>query len=104
MEPPLPDARERKASELAKREALYGAFITEAIRVALEALEREIDSLNSVSTLFALLNRIRLTASADSAGHGEATWTRSRNVHGRQQDTAASIRRLQKPGTRLKTR
>lgn len=56
------DLRERNAAELATREALYGAFINEATRVAIEALESDIDSLTRVAELFALLNRIRLTA------------------------------------------
>ena len=59
------DSRERVASEIMKRETLYGQFINEATRVGLEAFEQEIESLASLTGLLALLNRIRLTASAD---------------------------------------
>lgn len=66
------DNRERAANEIAKREALYGDFINEATRVGLEAMEREIESLTSATPLFALLNRIRLTASAEVLKAAEA--------------------------------
>lgn len=66
------DNRERAASEIAKREALYGDFINEATRVGLEAMEREIESLTSATALFALLNRIRLTASEEVLKAAEA--------------------------------
>ena len=59
------DSRERVASEITKRETLYGQFINEATRASLEAIEREIDSLASLTGLLALLNRIRLTASTE---------------------------------------
>src|ERR1700754_1673475 len=59
------DNRERAASEIAKREALYGDFINEATRVGVEAMERELESLTAATALVALLNRIRLTASEE---------------------------------------
>ena len=57
------DARERNAVEVGKREALYGEFINESTRVAVDAIERDIESLSALVQLFALHNRIRLTAS-----------------------------------------
>ena len=59
------DSRERAANEITKRETLYGDFINEATRVGLDAVERDIDSLASLTNLLALLNRIRLTASTE---------------------------------------
>jgi hypothetical protein len=58
-------SRERTANEIAKREILYGEFINEATRVGMEAVEHDMDSVTSLTSLFAVLNRIRLTASTD---------------------------------------
>ncbi|MFC5576793.1 hypothetical protein ACFPOA_02040 [Lysobacter niabensis] len=55
--------RERAANEIAKREALYGEFITEATRVGIDAIEREIDTMAEMTRLLALSNRIRLASS-----------------------------------------
>jgi hypothetical protein len=57
--------RERVAGEIAKREALYGEFINEATSASIDAIEHEIDSLSSLTKLFALYNRIRLTSTEE---------------------------------------
>jgi HAMP domain-containing protein len=59
----LQDERQRFTQEVAKREALYGEFINEVSKVAVEAVEHEFESVRSLEKAFALLNRIRLTAS-----------------------------------------
>ena len=64
--------RERTANEIAKREALYGEFITEATRVGIDAIEREIDSMAEMTRLLALSNRIRLASSDEVLAAADA--------------------------------
>lgn len=55
--------REAVLAELAKRETLYGEFITECSSRVIDAYERNLDSTERVLPIYALLNRIRLCAS-----------------------------------------
>jgi hypothetical protein len=50
--------------ELTKREALYGEFIGECSKLAIDSLVHGIDNPESLWTAYAMLNRIRLSASA----------------------------------------
>ncbi len=50
-------------SELAKREALYGEFINECSKRVMDSLERNLDRPDTLLSIYALLNRIRLCAS-----------------------------------------
>jgi hypothetical protein len=56
--------REARLAELAKREALYGEFINECSTRVMESLERNLDKPETLLSIYALLNRIRLCASA----------------------------------------
>lgn len=55
--------REAARAELAKREALYGDFINECSKRVMESLERTLDKPQTLLSIYALLNRIRLCAS-----------------------------------------
>ncbi len=55
--------RELIRMELQKRETLYGEFINECSRLALDALTHGLERPESMVSAYAVLNRIRLTAS-----------------------------------------
>ena len=55
--------RESVRAELAKREALYGEFINECSKSVMDSFERNLDKPQTLLSIYALLNRIRLCAS-----------------------------------------
>jgi hypothetical protein len=55
--------RELIRTEIRKREALYGEFIGECSRLLMDSLAHTIDKPETLFPAYALLNRIRLTAS-----------------------------------------
>jgi len=55
--------RELVREEIRKREALYGEFITECAKLIMDALTHTLDQPEKLLPLYALLNRVRLTAS-----------------------------------------
>jgi hypothetical protein len=55
--------REALRAERAKREALYGDFINECSKRVMDSLERNLDRPQTLLSIYALLNRIRLCAS-----------------------------------------
>ena len=55
--------RERIRSEVKKREALYGEFINECSKRVMDSFERNLDKPQTLLSVYALLNRIRLCAS-----------------------------------------
>ena len=57
--------------EVAKREALYSAFIDEAAQRLADAVEHNISSPSQVVTFYALFNRIRFVGSDDVARTAE---------------------------------
>jgi hypothetical protein len=57
--------REQLGEELRKREALYGEFISECSKLAIDSLAHDIEMPEKMWSAYALLNRIRLSASAD---------------------------------------
>lgn len=50
-------------AELRKREALYGEFIDECSKRVMDSFERNLDKPDRLSSIYVLLNRIRLCAS-----------------------------------------
>ncbi len=64
------DAREREISRT-RRERLYTAFIEEAARLFGDALSHERDEVTDLIKLYAILARMRLTASASVIEAGE---------------------------------
>jgi len=55
--------RELVGAEMRKRESLYGEFIGECARLAIDAYAHSLERPETVLPAFALLNRIRLTSS-----------------------------------------
>ncbi len=55
--------RELVRAEISKRETLYGEFICECSRLFMESLVRALEKPDAVLPVYALLNRIRLSAS-----------------------------------------
>ena len=55
--------REVVGAEIRKRETLYGEFIAECSKLAIDALDHKLDSPDKLFQIYALQNRIRLTSS-----------------------------------------
>jgi hypothetical protein len=55
--------REQMRAELHKRETLYGEFISECSKLAIDSLAHGLDKPETLWSAYALLNRIRLSAS-----------------------------------------
>jgi hypothetical protein len=55
--------RELVGAEIRKRETLYGEFIAECSKLAIDALDHKLDSPDKLFQIYALQNRIRLTSS-----------------------------------------
>jgi hypothetical protein len=68
--------REIAREELRKREALYGEFIGECAKLFVEALTRTLDKPETLLPVYALINRIRLTASREVLLQAEQVLTR----------------------------
>ena len=68
--------RERASQELRSRETLYGEFISECSRLAIDALAHGIEEPEKMWTAYALLNRIRLSASEPVLAEAEAVLKR----------------------------
>ena len=56
--------REMIGAEIRKREALYGEFISECSKLIVDSFTRTLDKPETLLSAYALLNRIRLSASA----------------------------------------
>jgi hypothetical protein len=59
------DRREFLNKKFAQRETLYCEFINEAARLFAESLQHQIEKTESLVTIYALLNRIRLNSSEE---------------------------------------
>lgn len=68
--------RERLRVELRKREALYGEFISECSKLAIDSLAHGIELPEKMWSAYALLNRIRLSASKPVLAEAEAVLKR----------------------------
>ena len=68
--------RELVHQELRKRETLYGEFISECSKLAIDSLAHEIEGPEKIWSAYALLNRIRLTASETVLAAAEAVLKR----------------------------
>jgi hypothetical protein len=55
--------RELLRAEMSKREALYGEFISECSKRAIDSFARSLEKPETLLTMYKLLNRIRLCAS-----------------------------------------
>jgi len=62
--------------ELRNRETLYGEFISECSRLAIDSLSHGIEKPEQIWSAYALLNRIRLSASEATLSQAEAVLKR----------------------------
>lgn len=62
-------------AELSKRETLYGQFINECSARALDSFEHTLDKSERLLSIYALLNRIRLSASDSVLAEAERVLT-----------------------------
>lgn len=63
--------RELTQSRLRERESLYGEFITEASRLAVDAVSHSLDTLEKLVILYGVLGRIRLVSSEEVLAEAE---------------------------------
>jgi len=68
--------REEITEELRKRETLYGEFISECSKLAIDSLAHDIEMPEKMWSAYALLNRIRLSASAAVLAEAETVLKR----------------------------
>jgi hypothetical protein len=68
--------RELIRDELRKRETLYGEFISECSKLAIDSLVHGIEKPETMWSAYALLNRIRLSASVKVLAEAEAVLKR----------------------------
>jgi hypothetical protein len=63
--------RELTQERLRERQTLYGEFITEASRLAVDALSHSLDSLEKFVHLYGIIGRIRLISSEEGLAEAE---------------------------------
>ncbi len=68
--------RELIRVEIDKREALYGEFIDECSKLLVDAMDHTLDKPETVLSAYALVNRIRLSASTATLGEAEEVMRR----------------------------
>ena len=57
------DRRDLVAMQIARREALYSDFISESVRLLVDAMQHDASDLQTLLPIYALLSRIRLSSS-----------------------------------------
>jgi hypothetical protein len=65
--------RDLVASELRKREALYGEYVTECSKLIIDSIDHTLDQPSTMVAALSILNRIRLTASPQVMEAAEAS-------------------------------
>jgi len=77
---------------LREREHLYNEFLTEASRVAVQALTHSFDGPDQIVALYGILSRIRLVAGSAVVREGEACCMRILGMYGKPSMTAVELR------------
>jgi hypothetical protein len=78
--------------KLRERESLYKEFITEASRVAIDALTHSMERPDQIMTLYGVLSRIRLMSGAEVVRQAEACCRRIIELYGRPNLTTDQLR------------
>jgi hypothetical protein len=78
--------------KLRERESLYKEFITEASRLAVDALARCLERPDQIMALYGILSRIRLISGEEVVRQGEACCRRIMELYGRPNLTTDQIR------------
>ena len=86
--------REILREELRKREALYGEFIGECAKLFMDAFTHNLEKLESLLPVFALVNRIRLCASREVLAEAERVLTRLTDQYFAKNLTVEDLRQL----------
>jgi len=86
--------REILRDELRKREALYGEFIGECAKLFMDAFTHNLENLDSLLPVFALVNRIRLCASREVLAEAERVLTRLTDQYFAKNLTVEELRQL----------
>ena len=86
--------REVLREELRKREALYGEFIGECAKLFMDAFTHNLENLESLLPIFALVNRIRLCASREVLAEAERVLTRIADQYFAKNLTVEELREL----------
>jgi len=84
--------RDFLSKRFAQRETLYSDFINEAARLAVESLDRQMEKASGLVTIYALQNRIRLTASDEVVRAADKTIKNIVESYKRPNMTAEEIR------------
>jgi hypothetical protein len=75
--------RELTQARLHEREALYSEFITEASRLAVDAVSHSLETLEKLVNLYGIIGRIRLVASKKVLGEAETCCRRIIELYAR---------------------
>ena len=78
--------------KLRERESLYKEFITEASRLAIDALMHSMERPDQIMALYAVLSRIRLMSGDQVVRHGEACCRCIVELYGRPNLTTEQLR------------
>ena len=84
--------RDFLSKQFAQRETLYSEFINEAARLEVESLDRQMEKASGLVTIYALQNRIRLTASEEVVRAADNTIKNIVESYKRPNMTAEEIR------------
>jgi len=90
--------RELIQTEIRKRETLYGEFIDECAKLLLDAFTHTLDKPEIVLPLYAVINRIRLSASPPVLREAEHLLTRITEQYGSSNLTLDEMRALARSG------
>jgi hypothetical protein len=86
--------REMLREEVRKRETLYGEFIGECAKLLMDALAHTLEKPETLQPAYALLNRIRLTASPSVLTEGEQLLRRITDQYFASNLTIEDLRKL----------
>ena len=86
--------REVLREELRKREALYGEFIGECAKLFMDAFTHNLEKLESLLPVFALVNRIRLCSSRKVLAEAERLLGRITDQYFAKNMTVQDLRKL----------
>ena len=78
--------------KLRERESLYGEFVTEASRLAVDALVHSLEQPDKLVTLYGILGRIRLISGEEVLGEAEDCCRRLVDLYSRPNMTSEQIR------------
>ena len=83
---------EETEGRLRDRESLYGEFITEASRLAVDALDHSLERSDKLVTLYGILGRIRLVADERVLAEAEGCCRRIVDLYAKPNMTVEQIR------------